>query len=64
MLSWRKRLVMIADNSAALIEAFVKVNMKKRITLPTDGDKSIPGQKGYRHDPHVVGKMAAHIIQQ
>ena len=28
----------------------------------TDGHKSFPGLKGYRHDPRVVGKMAAHIV--
>jgi hypothetical protein len=31
-------------------------------TLLTDGHKSFPGLKGYRHDPRVVGKMAAHIV--
>lgn len=60
--SGRIRLAMIADNSAASIEAFVRVNVKPGTTLLTDGHKSFPGLKGYRHDPRVVGKMAAHVV--
>ena len=60
--SGRIRLAMIADNSAASIEAFVNANVKRGTTLLTDGHKSFPDLKGYRHDPRVVGKMAAHIV--
>jgi transposase-like protein len=60
--SGRVRLAMIADNSAASIAAFVHANVKRGTTLLTDGHKSFPGLKGYRHDPRVVGKMAAHIV--
>jgi hypothetical protein len=60
--SGRIRLAMIADNSAASVEAFVNANVKRGTTLLTDGHKSFPGLKGYRHDPRVVGKMAAHIV--
>ena len=60
--SGRIRLAVIADNSAASIKAFVKANVKPGATLLTDGHKSFPGLKGYRHDPRVVGKMAAHIV--
>ena len=60
--SGRIRLAMIADNSAASIKSFVKANVKPGTTLLTDGHKSFPGLKGYRHDPRVVGKMAAHIV--
>ena len=60
--SGRIRLAMIADNSAASIKAFVHANVKPGTTLLTDGHKSFPGLKGYRHDPRVVGKMAAHIV--
>jgi hypothetical protein len=60
--SGRIRLAMIADNSAASVEAFVNANVKPGATLLTDGHKSFPGLKGYRHDPRVVGKMAAHIV--
>jgi transposase-like protein len=60
--SGRIRLAVIADNSAASVEAFVKANVKRGTTLLTDGHKSFPGLKGYRHDPRVVGKMAAHVV--
>ena len=61
--SGRIRLAMIADNSAASIEAFVKANVKRGTTLLTDGHASYPGLTGYRHDPRVVGKkMAGHVV--
>src|SRR6202521_4232481 len=61
--SGRVRLAMIADNSAASIEAFVRANVKPGATLLTDGHASYPGLTGdYRHDPRVVGKMAGHVV--
>jgi hypothetical protein len=33
-----------------------------KATLLTDGHKSYPCLTGYRHDPRVVGKMAAHLV--
>jgi transposase-like protein len=61
--SGRLRLAVIADNSANSIEAFVRANVKPGATLLTDGHASYPGLSGdYRHDPRVVGKMAAHIV--
>ena len=60
--SGRIRLASIEDNSAASIKAFVSANVKQGATLLTDGHKSFPGLKGYRHDPRVVGKMAGHIV--
>jgi len=61
--SGRIRLAMIADNSAASIEAFVKANVKRGTTLLTDGHASYPGlSDDYRHDPRTVGKMAGHIV--
>jgi transposase-like protein len=61
--SGRLRLAAIADNSANSIEAFVRANVKPGATLLTDGHASYPGLSGdYRHDPRVVGKMAAHIV--
>ena len=60
--SGRIRLAMIANNSAASIEAFVRANVKPGTTLLTDGHASYPGLTGYRHDPRVVGKMAAHVV--
>src|SRR5208282_1529328 len=60
--SGRIRLAMIADNSAASIEAFVSANVKRGTTLLTDGHASYPGLTDYRHDPRVVGKMAGHVV--
>jgi predicted RNA-binding Zn-ribbon protein involved in translation (DUF1610 family) len=60
--SGRIRLSMIADNSAASIEAFVRANVKRGTTLLTDGHASYPGLTDYRHDPRVVGKMAGHVV--
>jgi len=61
--SGRLRLAVIADNTAASIEAFVRANVKPGTTLISDGHASYPGLSGdYRHDPRVVGKRAAHIV--
>ena len=60
--SGRIRLAMIADNSAASLEAFVRANVKPGATLLTDGHSSYPGLTDYRHDPRVVGKMAGHAV--
>ena len=60
--SGRIRLAMIADNSAASIEAFVRANVKRGATLLTDGHTSYPGLTDYRHDPRIVGKMAGHVV--
>ena len=60
--SGRIRLAMIADNSAASIEAFVRANVKPGATLLTDGHASYPGLTDYRHDPRIVGRMAAHVV--
>jgi predicted RNA-binding Zn-ribbon protein involved in translation (DUF1610 family) len=59
--SGRIRLAMIADNSAASIEAFVRGNVRRGATLLTDGHASYPGLTDYRHDPRIVGKMAGHV---
>ena len=57
------RLAMIADNSAKSIEAFVRANVKPGTTLITDGHAAYPGLSGdYRHDPRVVGNMAANVV--
>ena len=60
--SGRIRLAMIADYSAASIEAFVRANVKRGATLLTDGHASYPGLTDYRHDPRIVGKMAGHVV--
>ena len=61
--SGRLRLALIEDNSARSLEAFVRTNVKPGATLLTDGHASYPGLRDdYRHDPRVVGKMAANIV--
>jgi len=61
--SGRLRLAMITGNSAASIEVFVRANVKPGTTLITDGHASYPGLAGdYRHDPRIVGAMAANIV--
>src|SRR6202171_1957797 len=60
--SGRVRLAMIADNSAASIEAFVRANVKPGATLLTTGHASYPGRTDSRHDPRIVGKMAGHVV--
>lgn len=61
--SGRLRLAAINDNSAASIETFVRANVKPGSTLITDGHASYPGLAGgYRHDPRVIGAMAAHVV--
>lgn len=63
--SGRLRLAVIADNSAASLEAFVRANVKPGATVITDGHASYPGLAGdYRHDPRVVGVMAANIFSR
>ena len=60
-LSGRIRLAVIPSNHAAYIRAFIKANITPGATLLTDGHASYPGIAGYRHDPRVVGNVAAHI---
>jgi len=47
----------IADNE----RCFHYAKLRSR-TLLTDGHKSYLGLTGYRHDPRIVGKMAAHVV--
>lgn len=60
-LSGRIRLAAIPSNEAVPIHAFIKANIAPGATLLTDGHASYPGLEGYRHDPRVVGSMAAHV---
>ena len=60
--SGRVRLAVIADNTADSLQTFVRANVKPGATLLTDGHASYPGLTDYRHDPRVVGKMAAHVV--
>src|SRR5665809_124053 len=60
-LSGRLRLAAIPSNHAAPIHAFIKANVAPGATLITDGHASYLGLAEYRHDPRIVGNMAAHI---
>src|SRR5712692_6512904 len=60
-LSGRVRLAAIPSNHAIHIHPFIQSNIKPGTTLITDGHDSYQGLSGYRHDPRIVGKMAAHI---
>jgi hypothetical protein len=60
-LSGRIRLAAIVSNHATRIHAFVKANIAPGATLVTDGHASYGGLADYRHDPRIVGNMAAHI---
>src|SRR5260370_11381172 len=58
----RIRLSQVADYSAASLHAFLAANVASGATAKTDGWSGYPGAAGITHDPHVVGKMAAHIV--
>jgi ISXO2-like transposase domain len=58
----RIRLSQVADYSAASLHAFLAVNLASGATAKTDGWSGYPGVASITHDPHVVGKMAAHIV--
>src|SRR5467141_1051241 len=58
----RLRLSQVADYSAASLHAFLTANLASGATAKTDGWSGYPGAAGVTHDPHVVGKMAAHIV--
>ena len=58
----RLRLGAIEDASSASLHPFVKANVAAGSTLRTDGWSAYPGLSGLKHEPHVVGAMAAHIV--
>lgn len=58
----RVRLAVINDASATSLRAFLKASIADGATIKTDGWSGYPGAPGLTHEPHVVGKMAAHII--
>jgi len=60
----RIRLQVIPNNEAATIEAFVRQNVEPDSVILTDGHASYGRLQalGYRHDPKVIGLMAAHIV--
>jgi ISXO2-like transposase domain len=58
----RIRLSEAPDYSANSLHAFLAANLAPSATAKTDGWSGYPGAAGVSHDPHVVGKMAAHIV--
>jgi transposase-like protein len=77
-LSGRCRMARIAANSEEEIQAFMRANIEPGTTVLTDGHQSyawidrealaeikrtgLPVKPEYVHEPHVVGKMAAHVL--
>src|SRR3954466_3280002 len=58
----RIRLQQVADYSAGSLHPFLKANLAPGATAKTDGWAGYSGAPGVTHDPHVVGRMAAHIV--
>jgi transposase-like protein len=58
----RIRLQEVPDYSAQSLHAFLKTNLAPGATAKTDGWSGYLGAPGVNHDPHVVGKMTAHIV--
>jgi hypothetical protein len=58
----RIRLNKVSDYSADSLHPFIAGNLAPGATAKTDGWSAYPGARSVKHDPHIVGKMAAHII--
>ena len=58
----RLRLAAIQDFSAASLHGFVAANVAPGATIKTDGRPSYARAPDVRHEPHVVGAMAAHVV--
>ena len=58
----RIRLQEVPDYSAASLHPVLAANLVSGATAKTDGWSGYPGAPGVNHDPHTVGKMAAHIV--
>lgn len=58
----RIRLSVIEDFSADSLHRFLRAAVAPGATAKTDGWSGYPGAPGVSHDPHVIGKMAAHIV--
>ena len=55
-------LACINDFSAQTLHGFIGQNVSPGATAKTDGWSAYPGAPGVSHDPHVIGKMAAHVV--
>jgi hypothetical protein len=58
----RIRLAEIKNFAATSLHGFLADNLAKDATVKTDGWAAYPGAKSIRHEPHIVGPMAAHIV--
>lgn len=58
----RIRLSVIEDFSAASLHRFLRTAVAPGATAKTDGWRGYPGAPGVYHDPHVIGKIAAHVV--
>jgi hypothetical protein len=58
----RVRLAEVPDYSADSLHSFIADNLAAGATAKTDGWSAYPGAPGVSHDPHVIGKMAAHVV--
>src|SRR6516165_11721805 len=58
----RIRLSKVSDYSADSLHPFIAGNLAPGATAKTDGWSAYPGAPSIKHYPHVVGKMAAHIV--
>ena len=58
----RIRLAEVTDYSAASLHPFIARNLAPGATAKTDGWSAYPGAPSVKHDPHIVGRMAAHVV--
>jgi hypothetical protein len=58
----RIRLNQASDYSADSLHPFIAGNLAPGAIARTDGWSAYPGAPSVKRDPHVVGKMAAHIV--
>lgn len=58
----RARLTVITDYSATTLGGFVASNVAKGSTVVSDGWSGYSRLKYVRHDPKIVGSMAAHVL--
>ncbi|HUG62938.1 MAG TPA: transposase, partial [Methylomirabilota bacterium] len=58
----RIRLAAIEDFSAKSLHAFLAAGLAPGATARTDGWSGYPGAPDVKHEPHVIGPMAAHIV--
>jgi len=58
----RVRLAEVPDYSSDSLHSFIADNLAAGATAKTDGWSAYPGAPGVSHDPHVIGKMAAHVV--